>query len=1346
MAPKKGPAVPKKTVDEVNAEYSAKRDACAGRIAALQKQLALAKSQSDQARLELVAIRENRVFFGARVTASTSSNESFEQDASRRFEDMNKELKQLKRAGKDKSYEVAYVRDVASSVEREVVSVQNSLAQIEADSQTDPRVLEAELDRLASNASLLGSERDRLSRTVIALKAAKERLVGVLPKASVAAVESVLQLTLIGSSSVGGDLNEDTVRHVFSAPHRGSVTSCAEVIQKVEQALTAHCGFDLVERIVPFATVATERLSAICSSDGLYSRLVAALHNAASGPSSLEQADDLVNSVVVIHCPSRCRPVRHPDGTEGPESEMVLLVSQLSDEAKQLLRSTADGRHVDMDGFLSAELPLTMITSILFSSSQRQHVTLIVDTWPAPVPAVDAVGHCETIRDRCPSPSFCLFWSKAEMCVPIVYEYRSPHNPTAVTKHHSESSCLDAAAAVPRGVMLQCLATVVEATDAPHLLDAVMAGRAVQAMMERFAAQCAAVQNFVGTPYAALAMDVAHLRQVHHILPLRSRPLASEQPLHFEGRRLDPDSALWESALPLSAHTKWRRTSKQRAAVQVFHDTAHNSSKYSELEVLRHHAEESSRAPHARWIVDLCIEDPSYHESEESVENLGMERSLAAEDMMAHVVVHTKRPKTLRSDEDEWGHIFARRMRQSMIASDEQQRRLCSTLKDSPQLSALVPKPLGGTSAVANGSSPSFDVVCCPLSPDDIGQRVGVDAAFRAALRPEEWCVEGKRCPERTAVAEFVLVLDVKPHDSDAQHRFESVTQAKDALAHSVKRRFELLCEELDINRPVEDYVQVAHHVHVVRCGGPADTAHFKAHIALAAIVTEKFARENGAQTLLIATRWLRISQTALSRRWQLGSGKEWIACAETTLASTSTDTTGAGDLEAAGAVFRVVKLFYVLRQWQAGVRLAETSGLSSVEIAKRVAWLEHLMYSVAESGGVLGSASNPPNGPCVRLLSASVLPPHVGLQRGALCHGALPRNDASCLGPSSRLNDMSELELAAAVSLLRTGERDIRLAAASEVVRSLHKSIAGSSASMSNTSQARRQQGIVLLCWVIPCSFRRAVQPVAAAAAAGALIVSDVRYMVHSLSHQLHMQDRFVVPPGQQRRLPFRIVTTTFEWDDTQPLAATQAVDVSLIESLLKPGAASCVAAAPALKTLPLDELGINRDEDTGDAAAVSETPVAQDADDPADYDESFRPLKSACLFKRSPHAALPQASLFPVPQRFWTRMRDENADVLRRIQSGELGAAWRVRLMAVVWQPQEDGDESSPPDVYALDPHFIQAHLQTPSGDDTAATVFEHSFSVAGDAAVDAPLRARFVELFVQRIMHLSSGSVQA
>lgn len=160
--PPKAAAAPKRTIDDVNREYGEKQAAWELRKQQLQQALQAAKDAADAARLELVAARENKVYYEARVVAEREQNESFENFVQEQNGEWTKKLRAARRKTKDGLFDVHYARDAASGVEKEVDQVQTALEELATDGTTSEAALEQEIDQLALTAAHLEAQRGAL--------------------------------------------------------------------------------------------------------------------------------------------------------------------------------------------------------------------------------------------------------------------------------------------------------------------------------------------------------------------------------------------------------------------------------------------------------------------------------------------------------------------------------------------------------------------------------------------------------------------------------------------------------------------------------------------------------------------------------------------------------------------------------------------------------------------------------------------------------------------------------------------------------------------------------------------------------------------------------------------------------------------------------------------------------------------------------------------------------------------------------------------------------------------------------------------------------------------------------
>lgn len=1368
MAPKKAPAIPKKTIEEVNEEYSAKQSAAASRIEQLKKALSVAKKECDAARLDLVATRENRVFYDARVAAMSASNEAFDLSAKSELEVLKQTVKQVKRSGKDKGYEVNYVREVASGVEREVETIQTSIDRVEADARKDPLELERELDRLAFVVGGLAADRPRLQRTIVALEAAKERIDRVAPRRMENAAPSLLQLTIIGGSSLGSAYSEDSVRNCFAAPLVRAASSCVEVLGRAEEALVHRCGFEVVERITPDVSSWPHRSGSSESIEqSLRRRVESALTQAASAPHR-DGTKDVHNittqSLVLIHCPSRSRRVVMADGSTGPQTEVVLLISQMSDAAKQFLRASPAGRGLDWDGVGTVEIPLNTVLAMTLASSHKKHVAVLIDTWPAPVKACDeeAASRIESISDELPSVSFAMFWARSTMLSPLLYTYRSPFDPSLVRQRHADATNLEPSQQFPRACMLETLSGLVEGSSAAHLLDFVSVGRSIEALMtRRFACLVQKMESPTGA-LATLALTPKELRTIHHTMPLHLRPLPSPQPLHVEGRCDTPEFYdFWLRSEPLPSQYKWCRRGALVASKKKHAPLGQNA-------LLRTFAEECAAVPHVRVLVDVAVEDPHYHISYEDVEdldiakvlqhpsdksagelaaNISLDVSQVAEDDGDNVSKHgrisgatCRRNKRLVTDSEEWGDLVSRRVRQALISADEEVRFIRQTAEradgERRQLQQILPS---GLQEPETGPI-KFTVQCNPL---DEGTR----EALHGALDPCAWFVEGKRCPERTAEVELTLLLDVKTNN-DVVQTFAHVTQAKDALAHSLKRALELLCESLDTERPQDAFVQVAYNVTVFRRGGPHDDARFIASVRLAAIITERALQERGVpESFIVAKHWLRSTLTHAVRRWGVG----WMPCAETTLASSAPGAPGSEQHE---HCFRVIRVFHVLRNWECGLRLQvptnDSSLLSEGQTERHIAWLLHLIRLVHAQGGFAGGGRSVAEGTdhrgpekLVRLLEVKEFPKFAGLQRRALVHGQQAPGDGT-LGPGSTLNNITEAELSVALRILSAHPtRPTLTMACADTVESAYAS--SFQKGDHSVPVAPSTAGLVLLTWLIPQSFLRVIQQTPPHRTDEAVAsVSEVLYLVRSLVEHFHHQQR-LGPVDSGHPDVYTVATTVLEFDD---LHIPEGTDVLTVEAL------RVVDAQHNGHPLPLGELGINRDEGdstqppvtTGVASPVDEqkpsdastaqTHPTEEVDNPAEYDESYRVLKGACLCRHPVHGPNPLGSLFPLSPRFWDEVQTHHAAVLTNAHKNTLAA--KVGLVATTWVP------STVHDAHQQQPHVRSLTIHSYHHGTVGDPLNTSSALSANGADGRLPLRSRVVDLFLQSCIQLAAMPV--
>jgi hypothetical protein len=1352
MAPKKAPAVPKRTIEEVNEEFAAKQAASAARMEELKKLLLLAKKDCDSARLDLVATRENRVYYSAKVTAMTNANEVFDEACKHDIDVLKQAVKQVKRTGKDKGYEVNYVREVAAGVEREMDLVQTSIAQVETDVRTDPRDLERELDRLAFVVGGLVADRPRLQRTSAALIAAKERMEQVAPRRIVNAAPSPLQLTIIGSSSASSP----------STPAVRSAYACGEVLKRVEDVLTARCGFDVVERIVPDVGSWCHRKGSSSSIQrALQRRVVEALRDAASIPKGLESTDVPSLSIVVIHCPSSTRRVAMADGTPGSQHEIVLHISQIPDDAKAFLASTSAGREIFWDDVGTTTIPLNAIIAMTLAHHSNKQVTLLVDTWPAD--STDA------------SIAFALFWSSNCMSFPLLYAYRSQFHSTDVQRCHAEATRLSLEQRVPRGCMLEVLVGIVEGSDGAHLIDAVTAGRAVAATLNRRFAHVMDLVETPAGPFATLALRPRELRAIHHCMPLHLRPLPSPHPLHVECRDDVPElEAYWCKSEPLPSQYKWCRRGPQSFVNSSSAAGRHLRAPTGKHALLRSYAEESTGAPHVRFLIDVAIEDPRYHVSYEDVEDLDASKVLSQHLDDVHMsldisqvaaspakphggdasltslgtlnepasarpgAVTCRRIKKLVDDGTEWCELVGRRLRQALISADEDTRFIKQVhTRGSSAGCALHVLPAGLVEPT--GPIP-FTVTCKPLDPL-------THATLGAVMNPVEWFVEGKRCPERTVNIELSLTLDVKPA--------EAAPSAP--LVQSVRLALERLCCALDANRPEALLLQVAVHVDVQARGGSRDATNFTASVRIAAVLTEQAMRDR-IDACTAATHWLRATLTHSLGRWDAKDGHEWIRCVEST-------TNEVAD------VFRVIRVFHVQRNWECGLRLMHggrgAPPLLEAQLEKHVSWSQHLVRLVLAQGGFAGGglaenthspAGSDHRGPdtSVRLLDVKDIPKFIGVQRRALVHGHQALGD-DALGPGSSLNGLTESELAVALNIIshQHTRPAVTMAQANAVENRLLASFVPPSA-------AAQGVGVVLLTWLLPQSFLRVVQRTPPHLDDEATSVSEVHYLVRSLVEQFHMQHRLNTSDPAHPQL-YVAATTSFVFDDDQP--ETNEDDVMALASLLaglspEPVSGEVLVAGNAMIAGEPTELNEPQEDDAVQVAplpaestaeqppSLAETePVTSDVDaelpatdaEPLTAEEvptvvatevqalpvaepaaapQCSQVEGACLRSQFVHATNPLASLFPLTPRFWEEVQEHTIMVGSSGRRCTLPA--KIGLIATTWP--RGVDQSGQPVVRRLTLH-------------TATRSTASNTSVTAVAADDRlALRSRVVDAFLQ------------
>ncbi|CUG91653.1 Hypothetical protein, putative, partial [Bodo saltans] len=1372
----------------------------------LKKALMLAKKDCDSARLDLVATRENRVFYSAKVTAMTNANEAFDEACKHEVEVLKQAVKQVKRTGKDKGYEVNYVREVASGVEREMELVQTTIAQVETDVRTDPRELERELDRLAFVVGGLMADRPRLQRTAAALHAAKERMDQVAPRRIMNAAPSHQQLTIIGGSS-GISASTPTVRSAYA---------CGEVLQRVEDALTLRCGFDVVERIVPgIGSWAPVKGSSATIEAALHRRVVLALTQAATIPQGLDDAEVPTQSLIVIHCPSITRRVAMADGSAGPQTEIVLMISQIPDDAKAFLASTSAGAGIAWDDVGATTIPLNAVIAMVLSNTNNKQVTLLVDTWPA--------DHS--------TGGIALYWSSSCMSFPLLYSYRSQFNPTDVQRCHAEATKLSPQQQIPRGCMIEVLTGIVQGSDGAHHLDAITAGRAVEATLNRRFANVmdftagraveatlnrrfanvmdfqqqiprgcmievltgivqgsdgahhldaitagraveatlnrrfANVMDFVNKPvgpFSTFALGPRELRAIHHNIPLHLRPLPAPQALHTECRSDAPElEALWLASEPLPSQYKWCRRGQSSLLNSSAAGRLHRAPT-GQHALLRSFAEETTGAPHVRFLVDVAIEDPKYHVFYEDVEDLDASKVLSqhADEVNMSLdisqvtapspakmhggdasltslstlkadgvppasarpgAVTCRRTKKLVDDGTEWCELVGRRLRQALIAADEDTRFIKQVhARSSASSNALHVLPAG----LVEPSGPiSFTVTCKPLD-------ANTQAALDNVINPTAWFVEGKRCPERTVYMEMLLILDVKPcHEQQASPTL---------LVQSVRRALEQICLTIDANRPEDLLLQVAFYVDVYQRGGPRDDTNFTASVRLAAVLTEAALRDRGPQDAFVAAKhWIRATLTQSLGRWDAQDGHEWIRCAGDDVGSTSNETD----------VFRVIRVFHVQRNWECGLRLVHggrgVPQLLEAQLEKHVSWIQHLVRLVLAQGGFAGGglgenthspAGSDHRGPdtSVRLLDVQSIPKFIGVQRRALVHGHQALGD-DALGPGSSLNALTESELLVALRVI--SHQPTRPAVTMAQADALESRLL-SSFVLSGSSTASSGVGVVLLTWLVPQSYLRVVQRTPPHLSDDeASSVSEVNYLVRSTcstglntSDPAHPQlfvaattslvydDEFVSPEQQDddvmslTRLLGRAVVLPGGGDEQK--AAASGVGIITCDdaevaptSTLEGEAAEAPEAEPLVvtetaaleaqptaevETLPTEPAAPSSDGPSETSPAedpTTEAPAPQDpiAIDHVTPDQPVQETEGACLRSQFKHATNPLASLFPLTPRFWEEVHEHQVTVGRLGRRCTLPA--KVGLVATTWP--NGVDQSGPPVVRLLTLH---------------------------------------------------------